>query len=141
MPSFHGLFCLSCDLTSEYWDLFGSACYIEPKDGCIMSHPKAGILDGGDYGIDEVCVFVAKQQGIHHVVLFDTQEGYDFVTVSGVGCSGTSGQEGVTIESEEILEWESDSIDVASGFVICLVSIGTASLTSTNETGHGNHIS
>jgi hypothetical protein len=76
-----------------------------------------------------------------HVVLFDTQEGYDFLTVSGVGCSGTSGQEGVSIESGEILEWESDSIDVASGFVICLVSIGTASLTSNNETGHGNHIS
>jgi hypothetical protein len=57
--------------------------------------------------------------------------GYDFLTVSGVGYSGTSGPEGVSIESGEILEWESDSSVPASGFVICLVSNGTASLTST----------
>jgi hypothetical protein len=31
----------SADMTSDYWDLFGSACYIEPN-GCIKSHPEAG---------------------------------------------------------------------------------------------------
>jgi hypothetical protein len=72
------------------------------------------------------------------VSLFDTEDGYDFLTVSGVGYSGTSGPEGVSIESGDILEWESDSSVVASGFVICLVSNGTASLTSNNGTSNGN---
>jgi hypothetical protein len=36
----------SADMTSDYWDLFGSACYIEANDGCIKSHPEAGAFSG-----------------------------------------------------------------------------------------------
>jgi hypothetical protein len=44
-PAFMDCSACSADMTSDYWDLFGSACYIEPN-GCIKSHPEAGASMG-----------------------------------------------------------------------------------------------
>jgi hypothetical protein len=77
-PAFMDCSACSADMTSDYWELFGSACYIEPNDGCIKSHPEAGAFSGVEYDFDEVCTFKAKQSGILHVSLFDTEDGMIF---------------------------------------------------------------
>ena len=90
-------------MSSDYCDLFGSLCYIEPNDGCIKSHPEAGAVNGGDYDLDGICTFKAKQSGLLHVTHFDTEDGWDILAVGGIEYSGFSGPEGVFIEAGDTL--------------------------------------
>ena len=74
-----------------------------------------------------------------HVTHFDTEDGWDFLTIGGIEYSGFSGSEGVFIELGDILLWHSDSFINASGFVVCLMSSGSAFLASNNVTSSSNH--
>ena len=54
------------------------------------------------------------------VAFFETEAGYDPLTVNGVAYSGTSGPEGVSVTAGSTITFTSDSSLTKKGFEICL---------------------
>ena len=58
------------------------------------------------------------------VTAFDTEVGWDKLTVNGVQYSGSTGPEGVQVAAGSTITWTSDDADFFSGFEICTGGTG-----------------
>jgi len=78
---------------------------------CIQSnnHPA-------DYGNNEACNINAYEADIT-VEAFDTESGYDFLSMGGTSYSGTSGPSSGTYTG--VISWASDYSEVRSGWRLC----------------------
>ena len=72
-----------------------------------------------DYERNENCEFTALHDGTLSVLSFNTEEGYDQLTLNGVKYDGKIGPNCVEVAAGDTLEWNSDAELVSSGFKIC----------------------
>lgn len=87
-------------------------CSITPDGSCIT--------DGNNnYGNDERCSITVEQNGILSATLFETEGGYDHITIDGSRFSGSQFSPQNVFEGDSIT-WYSDSSITYSGFVLCL---------------------
>ena len=70
----------------------------------------------GSYSSNEACHVAFVGPVVLQVHLFDTEPGYDKMTVGGIQYQGTAGPDGVSASS---LSFESDNSVQGSGFKIC----------------------
>eukprot|EP00976_Prorocentrum_cordatum_P009007 179251-Prorocentrum_minimum.AAC.1 len=85
--------------------------------GCFRSphYPES-------YGSDEACTInVLRDNVVLNVMAFDTESGYDDLSVNGVDYSGdiTDSPAGVTVNTGTSITWSSDSTVQMAGFEIC----------------------
>jgi hypothetical protein len=88
------------------------------NQACELSRDGMCVSDGNDESCTvraEAAVVVSAQGG------FETEAGYDYVTIGGTQYPGTSGPVSVPISAGETLHWQSDYSEVRSGFNICIV--------------------
>merc|ERR1719330_129775 len=88
------------------WTVSGAGCTQEGN--CIQSngHP-------GSYGNSEACTIDANNVAFT-VEAFSTESRYDYLTVGGVGYSGTSGPAGGSYDG--VISWSSDYSVTNSGW-------------------------
>ena len=102
-------------------------CVLDLTTNCVCSSNFAatGACDAtnttdGQYNSSEWCQVTFAQPMLLEVHLFDTEAGYDYLTVDpstgGTDYSGTDGPDGV--EASE-LSWFSDDLEVRAGFKLC----------------------
>jgi len=91
------------------WSVTGEGCRM--SGNCIQSlnHP-------GNYGNNEECTIKVHEAAIT-VNAFNTEEGYDTLTVNGRSYSGTSGPSSGTYSGT--ISWDSDFSITASGWKLC----------------------
>lgn len=91
------------------WSVTGTGCTM--SGNCISSknHP-------GNYGNNEACTIQAQAVPIS-VVAFSTESRYDFLTMGGVGYSGSSGPPSGTYTGT--ISWSSDYSVTNSGWKLC----------------------
>ena len=82
-----------------------------PGDACDASSTADGL-----YGSNEACTVTFGHDVRLSVHLFETESGYDQLTVDGTIYDGTSGPNGLTTSG---LSWSSDDSFGRSGFKIC----------------------
>lgn len=71
-----------------------------------------------DYGTSESCEIVAPERALY-ITQFETESSNDFLTINGQNYSGLSGPLQGTISFLDVIRWNSNSADVASGWQIC----------------------
>jgi len=91
------------------WSITGTGCRM--SGNCIQSnnHP-------GNYGNNEACTIKAYEAAIT-VSAFNTEEGYDTLSMGGRSYSGTSGPSSGTYSGT--ISWDSDFSITASGWKLC----------------------
>jgi hypothetical protein len=91
-----------------------------PESG-ITSDPMGACVtdDLGPHGNNERCTIRALLPVTLSVPYFNTESGFDFVTVGGVPYSGTNGPAGITIAAGSTMTWASDASVTTGGFTIC----------------------
>jgi hypothetical protein len=72
-----------------------------------------------NYNNNEQCTFTSQDSVSLSVTAFDTESGYDKLTVNGVQYSGTTGPGGVQVSAGSTITWTSDSSTSRTGFEIC----------------------
>jgi len=92
------------------WELSGSGC--EMDGNCIQSlnHPS-------NYGNSEQCTISLAGEVALTVDAFNTESGYDFLTVGGTAHAGTAGPSAGTYSG--VITWASDSSVVSTGWKLC----------------------
>jgi len=97
-----------------YWIVHSGACTTVGTKiiSCIQSpyYPSA-------YSNQHSCVFEASFDGPINVVAFNTESGYDVLTVNGYEYDGTSGPAGVVPTTT--IYWTADSSEAQSGWKLC----------------------
>ena len=71
------------------------------------------------YGNNENCTITVNTATTLSVTTFDTESGYDHLTVNGVFYSGTSGPDGVQVAAGATITFTSDDFVTWTGFEIC----------------------
>jgi hypothetical protein len=90
---------------------------------CELTNDGTCVTDGpGEYGNDERCLMHAMMTVTLSASAFNTEHGFDYVTIGGTLYSGTSGPNGVVMAAGETFTWFSDASNTRSGFVICASS-------------------
>jgi len=104
----------SCSATG--WEVASGQCKID-NDCCLTSPGFPNIHKG-----NEKCVVkVGTAPGAIASRTFQTEKGYDFLTVNGKKYSGDTGPKGVEPEaSKGDIVWESDHSEHKKGFKLCL---------------------
>ena len=88
-----------------------SFCEID-VDGCAT--------DGaGEHGNDEVCTVQVNAAGYLTATEFETEPGYDYVTISGTRYSNRAGPSGVAAAADSTFTWRSDHSNTNAGWTIC----------------------
>ena len=77
-----------------------------------------------NYNNNQQCAITAREQVTLSVTAFDTEVGWDKLTVNGVQYSGSTGPEGVQVAAGSTITWTSDDADFFSGFEICTGGTG-----------------
>merc|ERR1719482_1659622 len=95
----------------------GSPCTVKLDGGrtCVTSpgHP-------GNYGDSQNCqISVQRPTFVLDVRAFDTEAGFDVLTVDGVAYSGSAGPEGTLVTHGSTISWRSDVSIVRTGWRIC----------------------
>jgi len=95
-------------------------CVMEGNCVCSSNYPggtcSATSAAEGSYSSNEACHVAFVGSVVLQVHLFDTESGYDKMTVGGIQYQGTAGPDGVSASS---LSFESDGSVQRSGFKIC----------------------
>jgi hypothetical protein len=91
--------------TCQITDGYGGTCATSPN------YPEL-------YSNDETCIIRAPVGATLDVQSFQTENGYDFLTVNGARYDGSSGPNGVMLATSDIY-WFSDSSIRQSGWKIC----------------------
>eukprot|EP00664_Eupelagonemidae_sp_cell27_P000162 gene162-4390_t len=101
---------------------------------CALSpnHPS-------DYSDDEDCTITALRGGLLDVRAFDTEDGYDLLTVAGRQYSGGSGPAGVPLATSDNFTWHSDGGGERTGWKVCLLGGATAAPRTSDVTIGGCH--
>jgi hypothetical protein len=76
----------------------------------------------GDHGNNEACTIRVNVAGTLTATEFDTQSGYDFVTIGGTRYQGRSGPHVVTASAGSTFAWYSDRSVTKRGWTICLTA-------------------
>jgi len=104
---------------SDSWEFVGDAgnCIIE--DECILSHAGAGSNPYAEY---QFCTFKSKLAGELVKDSFNTEDGYDFLTIHSIRYSGGSSNLPFTVNVSpgDELTWLSDNTNQGLGFKLCL---------------------
>jgi hypothetical protein len=89
-------------------------CTVDTNGACFRSpnYPSK-------YGSYERCTITAHEAVTLSVTAFDTESGYDVLTVNGVQYSGTTGPGGVQVSAGSTITFTSDGGYEYSGFEIC----------------------
>jgi hypothetical protein len=77
-----------------------------------------------NYGNNERCTFTTSSAGTLNVVSFNTESGYDELTVGGTQYDGTTGPQGVVVSAAAQITWSSDESETRAGFEICVLDSG-----------------
>ena len=90
----------------------GSFCQIDDI-GCAT--------DGaGEHGNNEACTIRANTAGTLTATQFDTEVGWDYVTIAGTRYQGSTGPNGVPVAAGSNFTWHSDQSVTNAGWTICL---------------------
>ena len=73
----------------------------------------------GVYGNNEACVIELQRTGRVSSTEFNTQSGYDHVTIDGAQFSGTTGPDGFAVTPSSTLRWSSNNLFTRTGWTIC----------------------
>jgi hypothetical protein len=74
----------------------------------------------GEHGNDEACTIQVNAAGYLTATEFDTESGYDFVTIGGTPYQGGIGPHGVAASAGSAFQWQSDGSVTNAGWTICL---------------------
>jgi hypothetical protein len=88
-----------------------------------------------EYTSGEACTFLIGRGGVLNVIDFDTEAGYDKMTLGESEYHGTTGPVGVSISAGDELTWESNGATQMAGFEIC---IGDPCAGTTNPSDDGS---
>ena len=90
--------------------------------GCTTSGPCFQSLNyPNDYGSSQSCTIKVQNAGVLSSVGFNTESGYDKLTIGGTVYQGTSGPSNVAVSVNTAITWSSDGSTQSSGFIVCLV--------------------
>jgi len=95
------------------WSMASGACSV--VGNCVASPNFPS-----NYGNSQQCNFNALRSGTILVESFNTETGYDKVTVKGVSYSGAAGPQGVAVNTTDVITWASDSSITKPGWKLCL---------------------
>ena len=73
----------------------------------------------GEHGNDEVCTVQVNAAGYLTATEFETEPGYDYVTISGTRYSNRAGPSGVAAAADSTFTWRSDHSNTNAGWTIC----------------------
>ena len=73
----------------------------------------------GEHGNDEACTVQVNQAGYLTATEFDTESGYDYVTIGGTRYEGRNGPYGVAVGAGSTFQWQSDHSVTNAGWTIC----------------------
>jgi len=76
----------------------------------------------GDHGNNEACTIRVNVAGTLTAHQFDTESGYDHVTIGGRRYEGSTGPNGVAVAANSTFAWQSDVSITNSGWTICLTA-------------------
>ena len=103
----------------------GSFCQIDDSGLCAT--------DGvGEHGNDEACTVQVNIDGYLTVTEFDTEPGYDYVTIGGARYQGNGGPSGVAVTAGSTFTWQSDGSITNAGWTICFSSSKMRSIVRSN---------
>ena len=74
------------------------------------------------YGRLQSCTIKVQNAGVLSSVGFNTESGYDILTIGGTVYQGTNGPSNVAVSVNDVFTWSSDGSNQKSGFKVCLVS-------------------
>jgi len=78
------------------------------------------VSDGtGNHGDNEACTINVLGAGKLTATDFNTESGYDYVTIGGTRYSGGTGPSNVAVAAGSTFTWRSDSSITSAGFTIC----------------------
>ena len=87
---------------------------------CSVSSDGLCITDGiGNYGINEACTMRAEMSMTITTIEFETEGGFDLITVGDTAYSGSSGPMNVEVAAGTLVTWSSDYDINGAGFTIC----------------------
>lgn len=92
------------------WVVKGTGCAIEGNCIASSNHPS-------HYGNDEACTIELGGDVGLTFPAFETESGYDFLTVGGVQYTGTTGPPNGVYSG--VIEWASDHIFTSTGWMLC----------------------
>jgi len=116
--------------SEQGWSLASGPCVID-DDCCLQSESFPG-----PYGNDQTCTIqVGSAPGTITVESFQTEIGYDFLTVNGESFDGESGPENLIPKGT--ISWKSDSSETSQGFKLCLPDLGLQTPADKTETIDG----
>ena len=103
-----------------FWEIVSGAEFCQIVDGgrCVSD-------GGGDYGPSENCKVQALRPFAATATEFDTEAGYDILTVAGTEYYGSEGPQGLPVDAGAELVWTSDDSEFGSGFKVCAVEPGS----------------
>ena len=87
--------------------------------GVGKAMPCVGGANGCACGDNEQCTAVALTALTVTTQTFDTEAGFDSITIGGTVYSGSSGPSGVSMAAGATLTWLSDSSATAAGWTLC----------------------
>jgi len=91
-----------------------------PVGTCHVTSDGMCITDGdGSYGNRERCTFRVLQPNTLRVEMFATESCCDTLTVGARPYRGSSGPEGVSVATNNLISWSTDHSVVSGGFDIC----------------------
>eukprot|EP00040_Diaphanoeca_grandis_P009454 m.48919 g.48919 ORF g.48919 m.48919 type:complete len:467 (-) comp20889_c0_seq1:107-1507(-) len=94
------------------------------------------VQDYAQYHNRESCTISMKQSGYISSDIFRTEPGYDFVTINGVGYSGTDGPDNVFVSLGEQILWESDNTTTDLGWRLCFATTAHKPATTATDMTH-----
>ena len=80
----------------------------------------------GDYGPSENCKVQALRPLVATATEFETESGYDKLTVAGTEYHGYDAPQGLPVDAGAELVWTSDDSEFRSGFTVCAAAPGLA---------------
>ena len=104
-----------------------TGCPLEVSSGMnyCQIDPNGCATDGsGNHGNDERCSILVNAAGTLTATSFDTEAGYDHVTLGGTEYSGATGPNRVSVAQNTVFTWVSDGSVTKAGWTICLTPGG-----------------
>jgi hypothetical protein len=85
-----------------------------------VTEGSASHTDGNIYGNYERCTITATQDLLVHAEGgFNTESGFDYITINNVRYMGTNAPSGVSMSSGDTMTWYSDGSVTRGGWVLC----------------------
>jgi len=89
-------------------------------DWCTLSGDNC--VENLNHGNHEECRISILRTGSVSSTHFDTESGFDFLTLNGQSYSGTAGPNGVSVHAGSVMTWTADYSVTHGGWKVCLVN-------------------